>query len=584
MADTASLVVALSAQLTKFEKDMKAAGIMADNAVTDIEKKFAGINPQVSASFLGNLFSNIVTKGIDAAVKALSDFVDGFVALKKAADLAEISLGKVYGLSSALGKNQEDNARSIEKLTIMLDDMRRGETTSFGNLKAANPDFFKGMGKDTFDVAENLARVAEMVKQAGSEVEKWKIAEQAGLTRDMVKELEKGGDVFRKMTADNQAMGAALAQGAAQADVLQKALSEAAQNALGLKTAMADFFKDSLMLLGGLLSGLQKFRELATNSWGGGGKGGGVADPVIKDLETLQNKLNSAGKEATTFKERLDAIGSGTKTADKSKTLAHPAARGGGGGGEGESFLERENRQIEKQIELLDAQAATVGKGIAAQQAARAEALLLAAAKRDELVITDQLRESIKAQADAYGQAALRNAEATAQIAKFNSASQQFGAAVSTAFADAIVDGKALNEVLESLVKTLAKAAINSTIMSLFTPGAGAGVSPLLSMLGIGGARMAGGPVGAGQSYLVGENGPEMFRPGQSGMVIPNSALGRGAGGAGTAIQNTFMVAGDVSPGTIARLQAAVVAANQKADGLTRAFASTQRLQASGVS
>jgi hypothetical protein len=66
-------------------------------------------------------------------------------------------------------------------------------------------------------------------------------------------------------------------------------------------------------------------------------------------------------------------------------------------------------------------------------------------------------------------------------------------------------------------------------------------------------------------------------------MVVPNSALGRGAGGASTAIQNTFMVAGDVSPGTIARLQAAVVAANQKADGLTKVFASTQRLQASGV-
>lgn len=36
-----------------------------------------------------------------------------------------------------------------------------------------------------------------------------------------------------------------------------------------------------------------------------------------------------------------------------------------------------------------------------------------------------------------------------------------------------------------------------------------------------GGGRAAGGPVMAGQSYLVGEHGPEMFAPGQSGRVHP---------------------------------------------------------------
>ncbi|MET4283573.1 hypothetical protein [Bradyrhizobium sp. LA6.12] len=35
--DTAALVVALSAQLTKFERDMKQAGNIADRTVADIE-------------------------------------------------------------------------------------------------------------------------------------------------------------------------------------------------------------------------------------------------------------------------------------------------------------------------------------------------------------------------------------------------------------------------------------------------------------------------------------------------------------------------------------------------------------------
>jgi hypothetical protein len=46
--------------------------------------------------------------------------------------------------------------------------------------------------------------------------------------------------------------------------------------------------------------------------------------------------------------------------------------------------------------------------------------------------------------------------------------------------------------------------------------------------------KAAGGPVGAGLSYLVGELGPELFMPSQSGTIVPNSNLG----GGGTVIIN----------------------------------------------
>ena len=38
--------------------------------------------------------------------------------------------------------------------------------------------------------------------------------------------------------------------------------------------------------------------------------------------------------------------------------------------------------------------------------------------------------------------------------------------------------------------------------------------------------RAAGGPVTGGESYLVGEKGPEIFTPGRSGGIIPNNAIG----------------------------------------------------------
>ena len=48
----------------------------------------------------------------------------------------------------------------------------------------------------------------------------------------------------------------------------------------------------------------------------------------------------------------------------------------------------------------------------------------------------------------------------------------------------------------------------------------------------IAGARADGGPVNRAMAYLVGERGPEIFVPNQSGTIIPN-------GGAGTTINLT---------------------------------------------
>lgn len=64
---------------------------------------------------------------------------------------------------------------------------------------------------------------------------------------------------------------------------------------------------------------------------------------------------------------------------------------------------------------------------------------------------------------------------------------------------------------------------------------AGAGISSAVgsifsSIIGGGGeyveARAGGGPVSSGSTYLVGENGPELFTPGSSGGITPNGAGG----------------------------------------------------------
>lgn len=52
--------------------------------------------------------------------------------------------------------------------------------------------------------------------------------------------------------------------------------------------------------------------------------------------------------------------------------------------------------------------------------------------------------------------------------------------------------------------------------------------------------RATGGPVTVGQTYLVGEHGPELFKPAASGNILPT------AGGGGVTMHNTFNINGSV--------------------------------------
>ena len=69
-------------------------------------------------------------------------------------------------------------------------------------------------------------------------------------------------------------------------------------------------------------------------------------------------------------------------------------------------------------------------------------------------------------------------------------------------------------------VRALASALANSVV--------GRTVSGIASGIGsvFGGGRALGGPVTGGTSYLVGERGPELFTPSNSGKIIPNNAMG----------------------------------------------------------
>jgi tape measure domain-containing protein len=58
--------------------------------------------------------------------------------------------------------------------------------------------------------------------------------------------------------------------------------------------------------------------------------------------------------------------------------------------------------------------------------------------------------------------------------------------------------------------------------------------------------RASGGPVYAGQAYIVGEEGPELFVPRLTGSIVPGGGTGRGSAGAGGIVIERLVVEGTV--------------------------------------
>lgn len=92
--------------------------------------------------------------------------------------------------------------------------------------------------------------------------------------------------------------------------------------------------------------------------------------------------------------------------------------------------------------------------------------------------------------------------------------------------------GRAARDIMRQFIADLIKAIAKAAALKAITAAATAIGGPAGGFLGriasgiFGGGRAAGGPVTSGVSYIVGERGPELFTPRQSGRIIPNGAGG----------------------------------------------------------
>lgn len=184
---------------------------------------------------------------------------------------------------------------------------------------------------------------------------------------------------------------------------------------------------------------------------------------------------------------------------------------------------------------------------------------------------------------DTYNRAIEKAAEeykkAEEAAKKLDDTGKELGLTFTSAFEDAVVEGKKLSDVIRGLAQDMLRLLMRKSVTEPLTDAAGGLFSSLLGGFGGGGGAPIAGGVGPsmggntfssiagflgfanggmpplGRVSVVGERGPELFVPSSKGTIIPNHELGGGGGNS-----YVFNVGTEVNQRDIARLEAMVQA------------------------
>lgn len=259
-------------------------------------------------------------------------------------------------------------------------------------------------------------------------------------------------------------------------------------------------------------------------------------DETQKYIETLKAQQKAELDQARATKEAKAALEEKTRIEKLGRAGADDALK----------QMERQRKMSEDYIKGLNAEGETIRQSVLTPTEKYAE----------ELDRLNFLRDSGAVSVDTYNRKVKEmnaSLEEMPKILKESSkTTTELGWAFSSAFEDAIISGGKLRDVLRGLLQDIARIIIRNTIT---TPIANAITGGLNSAFGIGGttstsstpARAAGGPVASGTTYLVGENGPELFTPSTAGNIIPNHKLNQGSSAGGSTFSFVYNIASGVT-------------------------------------
>jgi hypothetical protein len=453
------LVVQLGAKLDKFAADMNEAGDIADRAVSDIESKFASLNPTMGGfSTLGVAaagVTGIVGSLLTSLVKVNSELAD----LQRNAEYAGITAERFQRIQYAAGQggvSSKESVEDIRNVARLLADAKENEN-SLTRLLEANNIKYKDRNGQVIKLNDLLTIAGGLLNKFDSMPEKVKAAQMLGLSERWVEALRNGSAAFEEVAASAEKNGAIIDDATvAKAALFDKAWNQSTANlAVQFKSVAADIagWLDGLIDKANDLvtaavksqgipsgSGQEKFDAyadaaaiFAKNASGAAQdidqvarvidrmQKSGKGDPeIISALELIRAKAELArqmllqlnqSQAATIFPEGVPTPKPRPAGADDANPNAAKLPVRGKGGDTADAF-DRASESIAKHTSRLDADSRSAGKGKAAQEELRAETQLFAAAQQAGIPITDKMRDKIQDLAQDAGDAAAALAKA----------------------------------------------------------------------------------------------------------------------------------------------------------------------------
>jgi len=452
--------------------------------------------------------------------------------------------GRVNGVSESAA------VKDIQKITDLLADAANNPRNSLRRLFEVN-----GIRIDGKTPEQAISDLSRLMQNAPENL-KGKIADLAGFSREWIQLLEQGPEAMQAIMAKANEAGAVLDKiGFEKAAEFRKAWNEAT-------TRWADLARNAIVellpLLDTLVTKALEFTNYLAKT------GNNIVNQAVAASAVLQADLTGsvAALEALTDKqlelarlvaqgplgsadslarvervqqERLNAPASPVVTIRRGTTrLPDPYRR--------ENDKDPAEASLRKKIALLEAEAASLGKTRFEQDATRAATELYNAAIEAGIKPSQELTDHTRRLGEQYAVAAERARLAKDQFQAANELMRSFGNAAIDGIDGLISKTKSLNDVLASTLRTFAKMAAQAALLGdgplatfFGTKSTTGGVGGLFggigggiaSLFGISGFREGGGPVNAGQSYVVGEKRAEVFTPNVAGYISPSVQGGR---------------------------------------------------------
>lgn len=584
MADDAvALAIRLEARFDKLERDLKKVGALADTAVKDAESKFAAFNP--SFNFLTGVFQGIgqeLFKMLNPAnlVKALVDVNQKLAEIGDTAKRVGVDVESLqairFSVTSRSSLGSDEFLSDVRDFAKELQKARKDEGDLFELFKA-NGKTLKDSKGEVIGMRDALAIVADLVKNAKTELDKFDIAKKAQLTKEWVPAIEAGGAAFEAAARHAEETGRVIDR-----DVIEKArefrtrwndalASFQAKSQAGMAELISLVdqlinksgpFRDLWQAIAGLIE--QTAVHLFAVANGIDAISASQAQVLIAS-KLFDESTNKALRERIALLDEARELGGPVVERGRPQFTVRPKFNPKGTtlpddkeSKESKDAFDKATESLNKRTAALLADRAAIGLTAGAQEQFRAELRLLEAAQRDDTDITDaminkyaELRATMSA-TNALTAAGIKLEDDKAK--KFQTSTERIGAASASLAAykkqfegvnDALkfggnelvnvldaatqkgfVFGQTMQQVLRNVTRSLLQAAITGEGafgkilgMSSSVPG---GVGGLAGILGglfkmAPGATLANSPAGAFGDFI----GPRMLARG--GHVAPGS-------------------------------------------------------------